>query len=124
MAEFAECGVDGARINRIAERARASKERIYAWFGDKEGAVTLPAHATVPHTCGSAWPLRLSDLMCPCSYRTATGRPGDRRAGRSGSPSRAGPLGCARKRLPGDAWQAIGGRAALAEAQHSAPEQA
>ncbi len=36
MAEFAECGVDGARINRIAERARASKERIYAWFGDKE----------------------------------------------------------------------------------------
>lgn len=36
MAEFAEHGVDGARINRIAERARASKERIYAWFGDKE----------------------------------------------------------------------------------------
>ena len=34
--EFAEYGVAGARINRIAETARASKERIYAWFGDKD----------------------------------------------------------------------------------------
>ncbi|PTA45158.1 TetR family transcriptional regulator [Micromonospora sp. RP3T] len=36
MAEFAQHGVDGARINRIAERAWASKERIHAWFGDKD----------------------------------------------------------------------------------------
>lgn len=35
-AEFAEYGVAGARINRIAETAKASKERIYAWFGDKD----------------------------------------------------------------------------------------
>ena len=35
-AEFAEYGVAGARINRIAGTARASKERIYAWFGDKD----------------------------------------------------------------------------------------
>jgi len=35
-AEFAEHGVAGARINRIAEAAHASKERIYAWFGDKD----------------------------------------------------------------------------------------
>ncbi|GAA0996968.1 TetR family transcriptional regulator [Subtercola frigoramans] len=35
-AEFTEYGVAGARINRIAELARASKERIYAWFGDKD----------------------------------------------------------------------------------------
>ena len=34
--EFAEYGVAGARINRIAGTARASKERIYAWFGDKD----------------------------------------------------------------------------------------
>jgi AcrR family transcriptional regulator len=34
--EFAEYGVAGARINRIADTARASKERIYAWFGDKD----------------------------------------------------------------------------------------
>lgn len=36
MAEFARHGVDGARINRIAAQAKASKERIYAWFGDKD----------------------------------------------------------------------------------------
>lgn len=35
-AEFAEHGVAGARINRIAASAQASKERIYAWFGDKD----------------------------------------------------------------------------------------
>ena len=35
-AEFAEYGVAGARINRIAETAKASKERIYSWFGDKD----------------------------------------------------------------------------------------
>ena len=35
-AEFAEFGVAGARINRIADTAKASKERIYAWFGDKD----------------------------------------------------------------------------------------
>jgi AcrR family transcriptional regulator len=33
--EFAEHGFAGARVDRIATTARASKERIYAWFGDK-----------------------------------------------------------------------------------------
>ncbi|WP_190802628.1 TetR family transcriptional regulator [Leptolyngbya sp. FACHB-261] len=35
-AEFAERGIAGARINQIAERARANKQLIYAYFGDKE----------------------------------------------------------------------------------------
>lgn len=35
-AEFARCGLAGARIDRIATSARASKERLYAHFGDKE----------------------------------------------------------------------------------------
>ena len=35
-AEFTANGVAGARINRIAADAQASKERIYAWYGDKE----------------------------------------------------------------------------------------
>jgi AcrR family transcriptional regulator len=34
--EFAEHGLAGARINRIAVRARASKERLYAYFPSKE----------------------------------------------------------------------------------------
>jgi AcrR family transcriptional regulator len=35
-AEFAKYGLAGARIDRIARTAQASKERLYAHFGDKE----------------------------------------------------------------------------------------
>lgn len=35
-AEFAHYGLAGARIDRIARAANASKERLYAHFGDKE----------------------------------------------------------------------------------------
>jgi AcrR family transcriptional regulator len=35
-AEFAQYGLAGARIDRIARIAQASKERLYAHFGDKE----------------------------------------------------------------------------------------
>lgn len=35
-AEFAQYGLAGARIDRIARAANASKERMYAHFGDKE----------------------------------------------------------------------------------------
>lgn len=35
-AEFARYGLAGARIDRIARTASASKERLYAHFGDKE----------------------------------------------------------------------------------------
>ncbi|WP_328350540.1 TetR family transcriptional regulator [Mycobacterium sp. NBC_00419] len=35
-AEFAQHGLAGARIDRIAKAAPASKERLYAHFGDKE----------------------------------------------------------------------------------------
>ncbi|MCC3292185.1 TetR/AcrR family transcriptional regulator [Arthrobacter sp. zg-Y1110] len=33
--EFAQYGLAGARVDRIAEEARASKERLYAYFGGK-----------------------------------------------------------------------------------------
>jgi AcrR family transcriptional regulator len=36
-AEFTQFGVTGARIDRIAKEAGASKERLYAYFGDKQG---------------------------------------------------------------------------------------
>jgi AcrR family transcriptional regulator len=35
-AEFAQYGLAGSRIDRITTAARASKERLYAHFGDKE----------------------------------------------------------------------------------------
>jgi|SRR5271166_1176407 len=34
--EFARYGIAGARVDRIATAARASKERLYAYFGSKE----------------------------------------------------------------------------------------
>ena len=34
--EFAERGLAGARVDRIAERAEANKQRIYAYFGSKD----------------------------------------------------------------------------------------
>jgi AcrR family transcriptional regulator len=36
-AEFAEHGLAGARVDRIAARAGANKQLIYAYFGSKEG---------------------------------------------------------------------------------------
>ncbi|MDT5242079.1 MAG: hypothetical protein QOD97_4277 [Mycobacterium sp.] len=71
--EFAQYGLAGARIDRIARSAHASKERLYAHFGDKEalfrevvaadvaeffGAVTLRPDA-VPEWVGN-----LYDLAC------------------------------------------------------------
>jgi AcrR family transcriptional regulator len=35
-AEFAEHGVDGTTVTRIANRAGVNKERLYAYFGDKD----------------------------------------------------------------------------------------
>ena len=34
--EFAERGLDGATMARIAERAGINKERLYNYFGDKQ----------------------------------------------------------------------------------------
>ncbi|BBY62532.1 TetR/AcrR family transcriptional regulator [Mycolicibacterium helvum] len=39
--EFAAYGLAGARIDRIASAANASKERLYAHFGDKEALFRL-----------------------------------------------------------------------------------
>lgn len=36
LAEFAEHGIAGARVDRIAEQARANKRLIYVYFGTKE----------------------------------------------------------------------------------------
>jgi AcrR family transcriptional regulator len=36
-AEFSAHGIAGARVARIAENARANKQLIYAYFGNKEG---------------------------------------------------------------------------------------
>lgn len=43
-AEFTRFGVIGARIDRIAQEAHASKERLYAYFGDKQGLFDRVIH--------------------------------------------------------------------------------
>ncbi|MFK4099091.1 TetR family transcriptional regulator [Streptomyces sp. NPDC019531] len=39
-AEFAEAGMSGARVDRIARQAGVNKERIYGYFGSKEQLFT------------------------------------------------------------------------------------
>lgn len=46
--EFAEHGVAGARYERIAARAHANKERIYAYFGNKEQLFTSVLEDRMP----------------------------------------------------------------------------
>ena len=71
--EFAQCGLAGARIDRIAKSAHASKERLYAHFGDKETLFREVVAADVAEFFGAAvprpdavaeWVGNLYDLMC------------------------------------------------------------
>lgn len=50
LAEFAEHGLAGARVDRIADRAETNKRMIYAYYGDKD---TL--FETVLDRCGTAF---------------------------------------------------------------------
>ncbi|MFD9138365.1 TetR family transcriptional regulator [Streptomyces bottropensis] len=59
--EFSAHGLAGARVARIASSAKLNKERIYAYFGDKEGlfdAVMDQRHVEVM----AAVPLNADDL--------------------------------------------------------------
>ncbi|MCX4723614.1 TetR family transcriptional regulator [Streptomyces sp. NBC_01306] len=48
--EFAEHGMGGARVDRIAARAGANKERIYGYFGSKEKLfAAVVAESVVDH---------------------------------------------------------------------------
>jgi AcrR family transcriptional regulator len=51
--EFAEYGYAGARIDRIAASAHASKERLYAWFGDKAKLYSLVVEAAFARNAAS-----------------------------------------------------------------------
>ena len=71
--EFAQYGLAGARIDRIAKSAHASKERLYAHFGDKEALFREVVAADVAEFFGAAtphsdavpeWVGNLYDLMC------------------------------------------------------------
>ena len=46
-AEFADSGLAGARVDRIAQRAEANKQLIYAYFGSKEGLFDSVVQANI-----------------------------------------------------------------------------
>ena len=51
-AEFAAHGFGGARVDRIAAAAGANKERIYAYFGDKQALLTAVLRASASRPDG------------------------------------------------------------------------
>jgi AcrR family transcriptional regulator len=59
--EFAQYGIAGARVDRIAQAARTSKERVYAYFRGKDELYRFVA-AQVLAEIGDAVPLDPADL--------------------------------------------------------------
>jgi AcrR family transcriptional regulator len=60
-AEFAERGIAGARVDRIASAARANKRLIYDYFGDKDGLFDAVVDAHIDRIL-DAVPIDASDL--------------------------------------------------------------
>lgn len=59
--EFAQFGLAGARVDRIAAAATASKERLYAYFGDKRSLFQAVLELNFQEVT-EAVPLDVSDL--------------------------------------------------------------
>lgn len=60
-AEFAQFGIAGARIDRIAKTARTSKERVYAYFRSKEELYGFVLGREL-EAIGEATPMDAADL--------------------------------------------------------------
>jgi AcrR family transcriptional regulator len=68
-AEFAERGLEGARVDRIAEAAGVNKERIYGHFGNKEQLFEAVLSAALTEAAELKPAAELTD---PASYAAAT----------------------------------------------------
>ena len=60
--EFARSGLGGARVDRIAERARTNKRMLYYYFGDKEALFLAVLERAYEHIRSEEQTLRLTDL--------------------------------------------------------------
>jgi AcrR family transcriptional regulator len=60
--EFAECGLGGARVDRIAERAGLNKRLIYYYFEDKESLFQAVLEQAYRDIRTEEMKLRLTDL--------------------------------------------------------------
>ncbi|MCW2786686.1 MAG: TetR/AcrR family transcriptional regulator [Marmoricola sp.] len=61
LAEFAELGIAGARVDRIAKVASANKAQIYHYFGSKEALFEAAFEMIVQMTVSEA-PISVDDL--------------------------------------------------------------
>ena len=60
--EFARHGLGGARVDRIAERAKTNKRMLYYYFGGKEDLFLAVLERAYEHIRGEELELRLTDL--------------------------------------------------------------
>jgi len=60
--EFARSGLGGARVDRIAERARTNKRMLYYYFGDKEALFLAVLERAYEHIRSEEQTLSLTDL--------------------------------------------------------------
>ncbi|MEO8752672.1 MAG: TetR/AcrR family transcriptional regulator [Casimicrobiaceae bacterium] len=60
--EFARFGLGGARVDRIAMRARTNKRMLYYYFGGKEDLFLAVLERAYEHIRGEEQKLRLTDL--------------------------------------------------------------
>jgi len=61
-AEFARYGLGGARVDRIAARAKANKRMLYYYFGDKEGLFLAALEGRYAHIRNAERSLKLEHL--------------------------------------------------------------
>jgi len=61
-AEFARHGLGGARVDRIAARAKANKRMLYYYFGDKEGLFLAALEGRYAHIRNAERSLKLEHL--------------------------------------------------------------
>jgi AcrR family transcriptional regulator len=62
LAEFARYGLGGARVDRIAQRARANKRMLYYYFGDKDGLFLAALEDRYQHIRSAERTLELQHL--------------------------------------------------------------
>jgi AcrR family transcriptional regulator len=60
--EFARYGLGGARVDRIAARAKANKRMLYYYFGDKEGLFLAALEERYAHIRNAERSLKLEHL--------------------------------------------------------------
>jgi AcrR family transcriptional regulator len=67
--EFARHGLGGARVDRIATRAKANKRMLYYYFGDKDGLFLAALEDRYAHIRNAERTLRLEHLDPPGAVR-------------------------------------------------------